>query len=111
MKKTLFLIIFFYILILLESSFLLHFTTFNFIPNLILITVILISFFDKSQGILGIYSAILGGFFLDVFGSGFFGISFGSNFFGFSILFLLIVSIFIELIFKRYVQFPRRAYG
>ncbi len=100
MKKVLILIIFFYILVLLQTSFLVYFPIFGVFPNLILIAVILINLFERQQENLGIFSAFIGGFFLDNFFSGTLGI----NFIGFYIIILLAVAIFIKFILKKYVR-------
>lgn len=103
MRKILILIIFLYILVLLQTSFLPYFYIFGLLPNLVLITVILINLFEKQQENLGIFSAFIGGFFLDIFSKGFLGI----NFIGFNILILLGIAIFIKFILKSYVRWIR----
>lgn len=95
-KNILVLILFFYILALVQTSFLAHFTLWGYAPNLILIAVILLNIFSADVK-LGIAAAAVGGFFLDVF---------SSNFIGFWILTLLVISIFINFILKRYVRLP-----
>ena len=101
MKKFLLLILFFYILVLLQTSFLLHFNILGWwvgwSPNLILISVILISFLEKPENNSGFFSAFLGGFFLDIF---------SESFFGFNILILTVIVFFIKFIFKKYVRIP-----
>ncbi len=96
MKKTLILVIFFYILAVLQTSFFIQFSIFGIAPNLILISACLLSFSahkgslmggKKTDQNIGIYSAIIGGFFLDVF---------SSHFFGASIIILLVINIFIK---------------
>jgi rod shape-determining protein MreD len=106
MRTVFFLIILFFFLTILETSFLVHFRIFDFIPNLILIAIILINLFEKTENLRGVFSAILGGFFLEVFSSNFWGY----NFFGFYILLFLLISIFIKLIFKRYFRLPNLIY-
>lgn len=95
MKKTLLLIIFFYILVLLQTSFLAHFHIWGAVPNLVVIIVILINLFEKPQENSGIFSAVIGGFFLDIF---------SSHFIGFYILILVGLSLFIKFVFKKYVR-------
>ena len=91
MRRFLFLIIVFYLLALIQSSFLIHFSLFGVIPNFILILVCLLSFFSFSGGNrdekISLYSAFLGGFLLDIF---------SSSFLGLSIIVLLIISILIK---------------
>jgi len=96
-KKILVLVIFFYFLALFQTSFLAHFSIFGFVPNLIFIIVILWNFFEKPKKTLGIFSALIGGFFLDVF---------SSRPIGFYIFILGAMSLFIKLIIKRYVRIP-----
>lgn len=100
MKKFLLLILFFYILVLLQTSFLIHFNIlgwWGWSPNLILISVILISFLEKPENNFGFFSAFAGGFFLDIF---------SESFFGFNILILTATVLFIKFIFKKYVRIP-----
>ena len=99
-KKISAIVIFFYILVLLQTSFLVHFNIFlgQFLGyGLILISVILLSFFVPDGSWLGIGAAFIAGFFLDIF---------SENFIGFHILILLGLAIFIKFILKRYVQIP-----
>ena len=96
-KKILILILSLYILTLLQSSFLVHFNIGGIVPNLVLMVVILISLFENPQKNLGIFSAFIGGFFLDIF---------SENLFGFWILILLALSIFIKFLLKYYVRIP-----
>jgi rod shape-determining protein MreD len=100
LKNIIFLIFFFYFLVLIQSSFLTHFQIFSgsfgiWTPNLILITIILINFFEKPEKNLGIIAAFIGGFFLDLF---------SENFIGFYILISLGLAIFLKFIFKKYLR-------
>ncbi len=103
MKFIKILIIFFslYFLVLLQTSFFVHFGAAVLIPNLIFIAVLFLSFFENilvsKQEFYSFWAAIAGGFFLDVF---------SSQFIGFHILILLGIVIFIKAIFKRYVRIP-----
>jgi len=96
-KKFLILTFILYILVLLRTSFLVHFNIKGFVFNLILITIIFINFFEERNKLSGIYLAFLGGFFLDIF---------SEKFFGFYILISIAISIFIKLILKKYVRIP-----
>lgn len=96
-KKILAFIIFFYIFALFQTSFLVHLRIFGQIPNLILISIILINFFEKPEDYSGVFAAIIAGFFLDIF---------SEKSIGFSILILVALSLFIKLILKKYVQIP-----
>ena len=90
-KKILILIIALYCLTLFQTSFFVHFSIFGVIPNFVLIAVILWNFFEQPKSNLGIYSALIGGFFLDVF---------SGRPIGFYIL------IFIKFILKKHVRIP-----
>ena len=96
-KKIAIIIIFFYALALLQTSFLVHFSINGMIPNLILISVILINIFESPEKKYGILSAFIGGFFLDVF---------SENIFGFKILILMGTACFIKLMLSKYVRLP-----
>lgn len=100
-KKILIYFLFFYILALFQTSFLIHFNLFlgrvGWCLNLILISVILLNLFENLQQKSGILAAFIGGFFWDIF---------SENFIGFYILILLGVSIFIKFILKKYVRTP-----
>ena len=67
MRKVLILIIFFYTLALLQTSFFIHFNIYGVGPNLILISVILLNFFEKPNKNSGLLAAGMAGFFLDLF--------------------------------------------
>jgi len=94
-KKILFSIIFFYIFVLFESSFLVHFEIFNKIPSLILPIVILWNILEKSKEQTGIFFAFFAGFFWDIF---------SSNFIGFHILILMGLAVLIKFVLKKYLQ-------
>jgi len=97
MKEFLILILIFYILVLFQTSFLVYFNIKGFIPNLILIAVFLINLFEEKDRITGIYSAMIGGFFLDVF---------SEKSFGLYILISIVMAIFIKYVIKRHVRIP-----
>jgi rod shape-determining protein MreD len=96
-KKILAFIIFFYVLALFQTSFLVHFKIFGQIPNLILLALIIINIFEKPKDYSGVFAAVIGGFFLDIF---------SEKSIGLSILILVALSLFIKLILKKYVQIP-----
>ncbi|MCK4781539.1 rod shape-determining protein MreD [Candidatus Parcubacteria bacterium] len=96
-RKLAIIIIFFYILALLQTSFLVHFSINGMVPNLILISALLINFFEDPKKKDGILSAFIGGFFLDVF---------SENIFGLKILILTGTACFIKLMLNKYVRFP-----
>ena len=92
-KKVLILFFSFYFLTLLQMSFFVHF--FSFLPNFVLITLILINLLESQKSNLGIISALFGGFFLDIF---------SENFIGFYILISCSISLFIKYVLKTYVK-------
>jgi len=97
MKKLLFFTFLFYFLILLQESFLLHF--FPYVPNIVLVAICLINLFEEKNDNSGVYLSLIGGFFLDIF---------SESFFGFYILTSLLISFFIKIILKNYIQFNLR---
>jgi len=96
-KKILISIIIFYFFVLLQTSFLVHFSIWGIIPNFILILVIFWNFFENSKKFLGLHNALIGGFFLDIF---------SNRIIGFYILILLAVAVFIKLVIKKHVRIP-----
>jgi len=92
-KKISFLFILFYFLALLQTSFYLNF----FFPNLIICLVILVSLIEKTEGEIGFFCALFGGFFLDIF---------SEKFIGFYILILIAIIFFIKIIIRRYFELP-----
>lgn len=96
-KKILISIIVFYFLVLLQTSFLVHFTIFDAVPNVVLILVIIWNLLEKRRDYFGVINGLIGGFFLDIF---------SGRFIGFYVLILVGLAIFIKLIFKRYVRIP-----
>ncbi len=75
-KKTLAVILLFYVFALLQSSFLAHFALFGATPNLVFILFFLVSFFSKKEEIYQvIIFGIIAGFFLDIFSYSYIGLS------------------------------------
>lgn len=64
MKKIILAIIFLYFLILFQTGFL---NFLKIVPNLVLITILILVIFEKKGENLGLFSAIFGGIFLDIF--------------------------------------------
>jgi membrane associated rhomboid family serine protease len=100
--KILFLAATFYILTLLQTSFLVHFDVLGISANFVFILVVLINFLETLLGerrtlSIGLLAAVFGGFFLDIF---------SSKPIGFYLLILLGAALFIKLIFKSYVRIP-----
>ena len=87
----------FYFFVLLETSFFVHFGIFNYIPNLILLSVIAWNIFENPKDLSGIFGAIIGGFLLDIF---------SSHPIGYNVLILVTTAIFIKIIIRKYVQLP-----
>lgn len=96
MGKNIFLIICFYFLTLLQSSFFPHFP-FGSWWNLVLVSVIIINLLEHPREKTGFLSAFFGGLLLDIF---------SEHFIGFWVLILLTLTIFIKFIFKKYVRCP-----
>lgn len=68
-KKFFVILIFFYFLAMIQSSFLGHFAIRGVSPNLILITVLLLILFERPKSHFGKVSGFLAGFYLDIFSS------------------------------------------
>lgn len=100
LKKTIFLILLFYFLILLQSSFLVHFSFKGIVPNLVLILAGLINVLEEKNKRTGIAAGFLAGFFLDIFSAG------PVFFFGFYTLVSLALCFFIKLVLKAHVKVP-----
>jgi rod shape-determining protein MreD len=94
--RNIFLLTFgFYVLILFQTSFLVHFNIMGVIPNFMLLAVALINFIEEPQKKLGIFAGFLGGFFLDIF---------SSNFLGFYILISLAIALFFKYAIRRHIR-------
>lgn len=65
--------------------------------NLILITVVVVNLFEEPNKRFGLYSALVGGFFLDVW---------SSHFFGIETLFLFVEALFIKFFIKTNFYVP-----
>ncbi|MCH8048658.1 hypothetical protein IIC44_00995 [Patescibacteria group bacterium] len=91
MKFFLSFVVILYFFALLQTSFLPHFFSSGFIPNLIIITVVISSFFKKYE------VAFIGGFFLDLF---------SQMPFGFWTVSLVALALLLQILITRYVQNP-----
>jgi rod shape-determining protein MreD len=98
-RKTIISVLFLFFLAVFQTSFLIRFSFFGIVLNLVIIAVFLVNLLEKKENKLGVICAFLGGFFLDIF-------SLSGFFFGFYVLVCLIISFFIKFVFKRYVQTP-----
>ncbi|MDO8633290.1 MAG: hypothetical protein Q8O97_02645 [bacterium] len=96
-KTTLVMSIVFAFLIMVQISFLAHFTVFGFVPHIILFLYILIHIFEKPTSGLGTVSALVAGILLDVY---------SSKPFGFYTALLSAGSLAITMIKTQYVRFP-----
>lgn len=65
--KNIGIIVVFYCFALLQSSFLIHFNIYGFVPNIILISVLLLNLFESPEKKSGLFFSALGGFLVDVF--------------------------------------------
>jgi len=99
-KKIVFFAAILYILTLLQASFLVHFRVSGFLPNFVFIIVIFINLFSSSARD-KMMSAVIGGFYLDVFSLGNPG-----GFFGFYTLIMLGLFFFLKIISEKYVRLP-----
>ncbi len=93
MRKALILILIFFILALLQSSFLVFFSFKGRLLNLIIVLVVIINLAEDPKSKLGIFASLLGGFFLDLLSAGYFGQN---------MLMLSLISIFIKQFMKKY---------
>lgn len=96
MKKGFFLVISFFILAMLQVSFLPHFSLVGWVPNLVLISLVILAFVANPQT--GIVAALSGGFFLDLY---------SALPFGFWIILSLALFFTARHILQHYVRLPR----
>ena len=82
-----------YLLVLFQASFLAHFWGIN----IVFIGLIIWNILENEKDKFGIYLAIIGGFFLDVF---------STSFIGFNVLILFLIAVVLKLIFNKYVRLP-----
>lgn len=98
-KKIIFFIFIFYLLTLIQASFLVHFSVRGFVLNLVFITVILINLLNLPRW-QKLSSVIMGGFFLDVF-----SLDNAIGFFGFYTLILVACYFLLKIVSEKYVRF------
>lgn len=97
LKKALVLILFVYFLILLQTSFCVHFQFFGFVPDVILIFIVIANIFENPKNNYGILAGFIGGIFLDIF---------SSSPIGFHILIFTTLSFLIKTVLRKYVWAP-----
>jgi rod shape-determining protein MreD len=83
-----------YLLVLLQTSFLVHFWQ----VNLIILSLIFINIFEKEEKHLGLVFAFVGGLFLDIF---------SGNFIGIYVLILVAAAFFLKFVLPRYIRIPK----
>ena len=93
-KAFLLSIVVLYFLALFQTSFLVHFRILGYVPNLVLFFVVIWNLLEDGKNSTGGFVSLIGGFFLDVF---------SNHFIGFNILILVLISLAIKLILKKYV--------
>ena len=98
-KKIAILFLILYILALLQTSFFVHFRLFGFVPNFIILLVIVFNILEKEKAYppFGIICASIGGLLIDIF---------SSHFIGLYTLILIGTALFIKLVVKDYVRNP-----
>ena len=97
MKTALFLIPLFFILTLVQTSFLVHFSFGGLILPLVFLGVLAIAFLEPPTSWVAVFGAVIGGVFLAAV---------SSHFFGFWTFMLVLLSLAITHIMKAYVRFP-----
>lgn len=96
--KFLLLILVFYLLSLFQESFLPHFSISGVTPNLVLILVCLLTFFEERHKHYGLFWVLIAGFFLDIF---------SKSYFGLSIFSLLLIYFFIKKSLRLLKEIPK----
>lgn len=94
-KKILISIIILYFLTLLQTSFFVQFNVLKWVPNTLLLYVIIFNIIENPKKYGGIYVSFIAGFLLDIF---------SSNFIGFHIIIFLAISLLLKFVFNRYVR-------
>lgn len=97
MKTALFLTPLFFILTILQTSFLVHFSLGGFILPLVLLASFGIAFLESPTSSAAVFGAVIGGVFLDAV---------SSHFFGFWTFMLVLLSLAITHIVLPYVRLP-----
>jgi len=97
MKKYLVYLPAFFLLVILQASFLPHFALWGRVVNITLIFNILINIAEPRESKAGLLAAVWGGLLLDAF---------SGSFFGLNITIMLVGALFIKTVFKKYVRIP-----
>jgi len=85
----------FYCFALIQSSFLIHFNIYGFVPNLILISVLLLNLFESPEKKSGLFFSAFGGFLVDVF---------SNRPIGLNLLIYLVLAFAIKYLLKNHVR-------
>ena len=97
MKKIISMFVLFYFLALLQTSFFVHWFPNGMVPNLIAVIAVVLSIFEHPRSNAGLWAALSGGFFLDLF---------SEKPMGFWIALLLGISFALKIMFEYYVRPP-----
>lgn len=95
MKNIILLLLFFYLLFIFQTSFLVHFPLKGYIINLLLIVTFLFNILEAPEKNKGVFAAGIVGFFWDIF---------SEKFIGYHVLILVILAFLIKTILVRYVR-------
>ncbi|MCX6760378.1 MAG: rod shape-determining protein MreD [Candidatus Nealsonbacteria bacterium] len=85
----------FYCFALIQSSFLIHFNIYGFVPNLILISVFVLNLIESPEKKSGLFFAAFGGFLVDVF---------SNRLIGLNLSLYLILAFIIKYLLRNYVR-------
>lgn len=89
-------LIFLFFLTLFQTSFMVHCKILGYVPNLVLVFVISWNLLEGWEKLPGIYLALAGGLFLDIF---------SSHIIGINVLIMFLIAVLIKVVLKRYVGF------
>lgn len=96
MKFVLPVIIFLYFLTLFQTSFLVHYQIVGYTLNLVLVFVLIWNLIEEWKSLKGVFISLAGGIFLDIF---------SDHIIGFNVLIMVLISLAVKIIIKRYVGF------
>jgi rod shape-determining protein MreD len=95
MRNIILLLVFFYLLFVFQTSFLVHFPIRGWVLNIVFIAIFLFNILEKPEKNNGILAAAILGFFWDIF---------SENFIGYHVLMLVFLALLIKTILVRYVR-------